>query len=51
MVDIPIWPGSSSFAPGRTPFGFFDADPQFQIDADNVAQWCSSRLGYPIVDI
>ena len=51
MVDIPIWPGSSSFAPGRTPFGFFDADPQFQIDADNVAQWCSGRLGYPIVDI
>lgn len=51
MVDIPIWPGSSSFAPGRTPFGFFDADPQFQIDADNVAQWCASRLGYPIVDI
>jgi hypothetical protein len=21
----PIWPGSSSFSPGKTPFGFFDA--------------------------
>ena len=51
MTDIPIWPGSSSFSPGRTPFGFFDNDPQFQIDADNVADWCAKRLGYPIVDI
>ena len=26
----PIWPGSSSFAPGETPWGFFDYDPLFQ---------------------
>ncbi len=51
MVDIPVWPGSSSFSPGRTPFGFFDLDPQFQIDSDNVADWCAKRLGYPLVDI
>ena len=51
MVDIPVWPGSSSFSPGRTPFGFFDLDPQFQLDADNVADWCAKRLGYPLVDI
>jgi hypothetical protein len=25
-VDKPIWPGSSSFSPGDTPFGFFDND-------------------------
>ena len=51
MVEIPIWPGSSSFATGSTPFGFYDTDAQFQTDADNVADWCAKRLGYPLVDI
>jgi len=51
MVEIPIWPGSSSFATGSTPFGFFDTDAAFQTDADNVADWCAKRLGYPLVDI
>ena len=35
-MNIPIWPGSSSFQPGETPFGFYDYDPQFQTDADMV---------------
>ena len=26
MANIPIWPGSSSFHPGDTPFGFYDHD-------------------------
>jgi len=51
MANIPIWPGSSSFTTGSTPFGFYDNDPQFQQEADKVALWCSRRLGYPIVDI
>lgn len=51
MVEIPIWQGSSSFATGSTPFGFFDSDAAFQTDADNVADWCAKRLGYPIVDV
>jgi hypothetical protein len=50
-MNIPIWPGSSSFFPGKTPFGFYDYDYQFQIDADKVANFCARRLGYPIVDI
>jgi len=50
-VSIAIWPGSSSFATGSTPFGFYDADPIFQADADKVANWCAKRIGYPIVDI
>jgi len=50
-MNIPIWPGSSSFQPGETPFGFYDNDPQFQIDADKFAVFASRRLGYPIVDI
>jgi len=51
MVEIPIWPGSSSFTTGSTPFGFFDTEVTFQVDADNVADWCAKRLGYPLVDI
>ena len=50
-MNIPIWPGSSSFQPGETPFGFYDNDPQFQIDADKFAVFASRRLGYPIVEI
>jgi len=50
-MNIPIWPGSSSFAPGDTPFGFYDYDPQFQTDADKVAKFCAQRLGYPIQEV
>lgn len=50
-MNIPIWPGSSSFQPGETPFGFYDNDPQFQIDADKFATFASRRLGYPLVEI
>ena len=50
-MNIPIWPGSSSFQPGETPFGFYDLDAQFQVDADKFAVFASRRLGYPIVDI
>jgi len=52
MANIPIWPGSSSFTPGAdTPFGFYDADSDFQLDADKVSNFCARRLGYPLVDI
>jgi len=51
MVEIPIWTGTSTFTTGSTPFGFYDADASFQADADNVADWCARRLGYPLVDI
>jgi hypothetical protein len=50
-MNIPIWPGSSSFQPGETPFGFYDNDVQFQIDADKFAIFASRRLGYPLVEI
>jgi len=48
---IPIWPGSSSFSNGDTPFGLYDTDTQFDADSDKVAEWCAKRLGYPIVDV
>ena len=51
MANIPIWPGSSSFHPGDTPFGFYDYDSDFQKDADKVANFCALRLGYPIENV
>jgi hypothetical protein len=64
MSNIPIWPGSSSFAqvsasyygtpsvwPPPTPFGFYDDDSQFQTDANKVANFCALRLGYPIENV
>ena len=50
-MNIAIWPGSSSFAPGNTPFGYYDLDLKFQSDADRVADWCAKRLGYPILEV
>jgi len=51
MANIPIWPGSSSFFPGDTPFGFYDNDFQFQTDSDKFAKFSAQRLGYPLVEI
>ena len=51
MANPSIWPGSSSFFPGNTPFGFYDNDQDFQTDADKVAVFCARRLGYPLTDV
>jgi hypothetical protein len=51
MANIAIYNGTSSFAPGSTPFGFYDHDAEFSGSADNVVRWCAQRLGYPIVEI
>ena len=47
----PIWPGSSSFSSGKTPFGFFDADTSFQSEADSFAKFAANHVGYPIMDV
>jgi hypothetical protein len=49
--NVAIWPGSSSFFSGDTPFGLYDSDSKFTADADKVAEWCAKRMGYPINDI
>jgi hypothetical protein len=51
MSNIAIWNGTSSFTTGSTPFGFYDADPDFTGSADRVATWCAQRLGYPLVEV
>ena len=50
-IEKPIWPGSSSFTPGSTPFGFFDNDAMFQIHSDKFARAAAQHLGYPIMDV
>jgi len=62
-MNIPIWPGSSSFATisasyytgssatRPTPFGYYDGDVTFKSEADKVADWCAKRLGYPIMEV
>jgi hypothetical protein len=50
-VQKPIWPGSSSFTTGSTPFGFFDNDPLFQSQADSFAKYAAQHIGYPIMDV
>lgn len=51
MAETLIYPGSSSFFPGQTPFEIFDNDYEFANDAPKVALWCARRLGYPIQNI
>jgi len=46
-----IYPGSSSFSVGDTPFGTYDSDSEFQADAPKIANWCAKRLGYPIQNV
>ncbi len=50
-MNVPIWPGSSSFSPGNTPFGFYDNEIDFQSDSDKFSVFASRRLGYPLVEI
>lgn len=51
MAQVSIWKGNSEFEPGTTPFGFYDEDEVFQVDADKVSTFCATRLGYPLMDV
>lgn len=51
MADITVWNGISTFSPGQTPMGHYDLDPAFQADADRVAKFCATRLGYPLMEV
>ena len=45
------WQKSASFQSGDTPFGLYDSDTEFVSSANNTAEWCAKRLGYPLTDI
>ena len=55
MAQEPIWAGSSSFASGQTPYGFYDSDTEFSGSStnsvDRFADWAARRLGYPIMAV
>jgi hypothetical protein len=51
VTEILIYPGSSSFFPGQTPFGIYDEDYRFSEDAPKMALWCARRLGFPIQNV
>ena len=51
MAQEPIWPGSGSAVSGNTPFGTFDDDSTYQTEAPKFADWCSKRLGYPLMNV
>lgn len=51
MAQELIYPGSSSFFPGQTPFGIYDDEYTFQEDAPKMALWCARRLGFPIQNV
>jgi hypothetical protein len=46
-----FYDGSPSNPVGITPFGFFDADIQFQVDAPRAAEFVARKLGYPVVEV
>ena len=50
-VNKPIWPGSSSFSAGSTPFGYFDSESKFQTDIVSFAKFAAQTLGYPVMDV
>tara|TARA_R110001592_G_scaffold288735_2_gene557859 strand:+ start:372 stop:1526 length:1155 start_codon:yes stop_codon:yes gene_type:complete len=52
MATTRIWDGTAIFSSGSsTPFGLYDSDGEFQLEAPKTAKWCAKRMGYPIVDI
>ena len=50
MANIPIYDGNPSFLQGMTPFGFYDADADFQdvieIDPDGLDDVCDDILNW-----
>lgn len=51
MSEPVEWPGRGENPKGLTPFGFYDNDTKFILDAPRVAQWAAGRLGYPTLAV
>lgn len=51
MANVQIWTEQTTFTTGSTPFGYYDTDSEFAADADKVAKFCATRLGYPLLDV
>lgn len=53
MANVTLWNGSATFDPNDspTPFGFYDNDAQFASEAPKVANYCATKLGWPMMDV
>jgi hypothetical protein len=51
MANPSIYDGTPIPISGSTPFGYYDLDAQFQTDGPKVANYCATKLGYPIMDV
>lgn len=40
-----------SFELGATPFGIYDQDPDFQVDADRMVEFSRKKLGEPVMEV
>ena len=45
------YPGSASFDPTFTSYGYFNSEQAFVDDSPRAIVWATTKLGYPIVDI
>ena len=50
-MNVPIYDGHPIWNPDSVPFGFYNNSIEFQVDCVKVAEFCSIRLGYPLVYI
>ena len=50
-MNVPIYNGDPIWNPNSVPFGFYNNSIDFQTDCVKVAEFCATRLGYPLVDI
>ena len=50
-MNIPIYDGNPIWNPNSLPFGFYNHLHDFQVDCVKVAEFVTTRLGYPLVDI
>jgi hypothetical protein len=52
-MNITIYDGSadSSSVAGSTPFGLYDTEDVYLTASAQTADWCATRLGYPVMDI
>jgi hypothetical protein len=46
-----FYDGSPSNPFGITPFGFYDSDSEFQMDAPRAAEFVARKLGWPVVEV
>ena len=50
-MNVPIYDGNPVWDANSVPFGFYNGQTDFPIDAVKVSKFCATRLGYPLTDV